>query len=196
MIQAIIKKVTEAGVGIAVSAEGAIDITGRKEDVACWLPVLREHKADILAALQGMNVSTRRESAQVKSVTSVSSVFRPPLEKSRRQATLQSSAGPLPLEAITMFRVGFPWITAHLTELLVAGWSRRELYGRGRYRWPIGDWGAVWTLPFGQPGKNPGHWTSGEIVFTFANGHGDLVRQTAWPVKLLLSLNKEEGQQQ
>lgn len=195
MIQAIIKQATEAGIGIVVSAEGAIDITGREENVACWLPVLREHKTGILAALQGIEASTRRDSAQEKSVTSVSSVFRPPFEKNR-QEPLPSSTGPIPIEAITTFRAGFPWITAHLAELLAAGWTRRELFGRGRYHWPIGDWGTAWTLPFGQPDKTPDIGRRGEIVFTFANGHGDLVRQTAWPVKLLLSPNQGEGRRQ
>lgn len=189
MIQAIIKQATEAGVGITVSAEGQIDITGGEAVIAYWLPVLREHKADILAALQRIKVSTCRDSAQEKSVTSVSSVFRPPLEKTRRQAPLRL----IPIEAITAFRAGFPWITAHLAELLATSWTRRELFGRGRHRWPIGNWGVAWTLPFGQPDKIPDIGPRGEIVFTFANGHGDPVRQTASPVKLLLSPNQWEG---
>jgi hypothetical protein len=192
MIQAIIKQAADAGVGIVLSAEGAIDITGREEIIACWLPVLRQHKGDIQAALQGIKVATHRDSGREKSVTSVSSVFRPPVEKNR-QEPLPSSAGLIPIEAIKTFRAGFPWITAHLAELLAAGWTRRELFGRGRYRWPIGDWGAAWTLPFGQPDKIPNIGRRGEIVFTFANCHGDLVRQTAWPVKLLLSPNQWEG---
>lgn len=191
MIQAIIEQATKAGVVIAISADGAIDITGREEDVACWLPVLREHKADILAALRGINGSIRHESAQEKSVTSVSSVFRPPLEKSCGSKPVPSSTGPIPIEAITAFRAGFPWITAHLAEFLAAGWARRELFGRGRHRWPIGNWGAAWALPFGQPDKTPDIGTRGEIVFTFVNGHGDQVRQTAWPVKLLLTSNQQ-----
>ncbi|MDK9706386.1 MAG: hypothetical protein OEL83_04990 [Desulforhopalus sp.] len=186
MIQAIIKKAAESGVVIAISVEGAIDITGRKEDVASWLSVLRKNKADILAALGGMESLTPQSRApQIKSVTSVSLVFQPPPEKISDKASLPSWTSAPSIEAITRFKTGYPWITLHLVKLLAAGWTRRELFGRGRHRWPIGDWGAAWVLPFDQPEKIPGIGRHGEIVFTFPNCHGELAQQTAWPVKLL-----------
>lgn len=188
MIQAIIKQATEAGVEFAISAEGAIDITGRKEDIACWLPVLRgENKADILTALRGKEPLARQSKApHIESVTSVSSVFKPRREKTSKKVLLPPWTNAPSNEAIMRFKTGFPWIKAHLTELLAAGWTKRELFGRGRHRWPIGDWGAAWVLPFGQPEKIPTIGRRGEIVFTFPNGHGEMTQQTAWPLKLLL----------
>lgn len=192
MIQAMINQATEAGVKFAISAEGEVDITGRKEEIACWLPVLRKNKADILSALRGTEQLIRqRKASQEKSVTSVSSVYKPPPEKTSEKSLLPLWTSTSSIEAITRFKAGFPWITAHLAEFLAAGWTRRELFGRGSHRWPIGDWGAAWVLPFGHPEKIPGIGRRGEIVFTFPNCHGELAQQTAWPVKLLLKDEKE-----
>jgi hypothetical protein len=48
---AIIREAAEDGVSLALSRAGTIKATGDREAVNRWLPVLREHKPEILAAL-------------------------------------------------------------------------------------------------------------------------------------------------
>lgn len=52
MIPSLLAQAAEAGLRIALSPQGTIDITGEEDVVACWLPKLREHKGGILATLQ------------------------------------------------------------------------------------------------------------------------------------------------
>lgn len=85
-----------------------------------------------------------------------------------------------PPDALASFRIGYSWLNDRLDELLVAGWTRAELFRRGRYRWPIGDWGAAWLSSWSDPEKDASLGTRGEIVFSFKNATGQ-VQQTAWP---------------
>ena len=84
------------------------------------------------------------------------------------------------------FQAGFPWLMAHLDELLTFGWSRRELFRRGRYHWPNGDWGACWLSSWSDPGKTPSIGQEGEILFTFTAQNGEQAQYSAWPLSLLL----------
>jgi hypothetical protein len=83
-------------------------------------------------------------------------------------------------EALKCFRIGYTWLNDHLDELLVAGWTRAELFRRGRYRWPIGDWGVAWLSSWSDPGKDASIGARGEIVFSFKTATGQ-AQQTAWP---------------
>jgi len=179
MIQSLMARAAEAKVCIALSPQGTIDITGPEDVVARWLPELRENKARILVALLDFEKSSQ------------------PMPKHQgidqaRKSSPQIGTTPPP-EAAEAFKAGFPWITAHLAELLAAGWTRRELFGRGRYRWPVGDWGVAWASSFGEARKVPSIGGRGEIVFTFANANGEQARQTAWPARNNYGIDKGEG---
>lgn len=82
------------------------------------------------------------------------------------------------------FAIGFIWIWDHLDELMVAGWTRKKLFGRGRYKWPYGnEWGAAWLSSWQNNWKIPCIGKSGELIFTFKTPSGDWAQQTAWPVE-------------
>lgn len=49
---AIIKQATADGVRLALSPTGTIKATGNQAAVTRWLPLIREHKPELLAALQ------------------------------------------------------------------------------------------------------------------------------------------------
>ncbi|MEO7861380.1 MAG: hypothetical protein ABIU05_13240 [Nitrospirales bacterium] len=49
--QAIIEQVTADGVQLALSVRGGIKASGDQEAVNRWIPIIRENKADIMAAL-------------------------------------------------------------------------------------------------------------------------------------------------
>lgn len=87
---------------------------------------------------------------------------------------------PCSAEALASFRIGYTWINNHLNELLSAGWTRAELFRRGRYRLPIGNWGAAWLSSWSDPEKEASIGTKGEIVFSFLTATGQ-ARQTSWP---------------
>ena len=77
-----------------------------------------------------------------------------------------------PPEAGRCFKIGFPWLRDHLDELLASGWTRKTLFGRGRYKWPYGyEWGAAWSSSWQDAHKTPGLGRrKGEIVFSFMVG--------------------------
>lgn len=53
---AIIKQATADGVRLALSPTGTIKATGNQAAVTRWLPLIREHKPELLAALQADNL--------------------------------------------------------------------------------------------------------------------------------------------
>ena len=77
----------------------------------------------------------------------------PPATIEQMASAVALSNSTLPFEALSCFYVGYPWLRDHLDSLLAAGWTRRELFMRGRYRWPYGDWGRLGYLPGTMNGK-------------------------------------------
>ena len=51
---------------------------------------------------------------------------------------------PQPPREIDFFKKGFAWIRPKIDELLAAGWSKPELFRRGKFKHPIGNWGIAW----------------------------------------------------
>jgi hypothetical protein len=64
----IIEQITADGVRLALSASGGIKASGDQGAVNRWLPIIRENKADIVAALvQGDWLTAWREVAELTS---------------------------------------------------------------------------------------------------------------------------------
>lgn len=64
---AIIKRASADGVNLALSPAGTIKVTGDGAAVNRWLPVIREHKPGIFAALQeAVNDSLRNPAAEAR----------------------------------------------------------------------------------------------------------------------------------
>lgn len=79
-----------------------------------------------------------------------------------------------PDEALACFGIGFRWAGDHLPELLATGWTRRELFGRGRYSWPLGnEWGLAWADSWQDERKTATIGEHGKIIFSFLTANGD-----------------------
>lgn len=53
----IIKRMQADGLSLSLTEEGRIDVAGDRATIERWLPLLREHKPDIFAALSAATVS-------------------------------------------------------------------------------------------------------------------------------------------
>lgn len=104
----------------------------------------------------------------------------PPQGKLSQHATVAALLSTPSAVALACFKIGYPWLKEHLEELLSAGWTRRELFGRGRHKWPIGNWGAAWLSSWKDERKTPSIGPYGEIIFSFT-ASGYPAQQTAWP---------------
>jgi hypothetical protein len=67
------------------------------------------------------------------------------------------------------FLIGYAWIRDHLPELLAAGWTRAALFRRARYRWPLGPWGAAWSVAWKKQDLKVRIGGRGELIFTFSS---------------------------
>ena len=81
------------------------------------------------------------------------------------------------------FKIGFPWILAHLEELLAVGWTKPELFRRSRHRWCVGNWGLAWVNTWTRPGVIIAIEEKGRVSFTFKSG-SSTITQAAYPVKM------------
>jgi rubredoxin len=86
-----------------------------------------------------------------------------------------------PAEGLRCFSIGYTWLRDHLDKLLAAGWTRRELFGRGRYNWCGGNWGAAWLSSWQEGHKTPSIGRRGEIIFSFMRNSREPAQHTAWP---------------
>ena len=104
--------------------------------------------------------------------TDLSFELSPPVNTQAKGAAFHHPLIPPP-EAARCFKIGFPWLRDHLDELLAAGWTRKTLFGRGRYKWPYGnEWGVAWASSWQDAHKTPGLGRrKGEIVFSFMVGN-------------------------
>lgn len=107
--------------------------------------------------------------------------------------TLAINRRTLPTEALVCFKVGFLWLKDHLDELLAEGWTRRMLFGRGRYAWPSGnEWGCAWSSSWQDEGKTPSLGDHGQILFTFTT-NGEQKQQSIWPGDGLMTFDSKSS---
>jgi len=92
---AIIKQASADGVNLALSPAGTIKATGEGAAVNRWIPILREHKPEIVAALQ--------EAANAPDVFD----FNPPGDPANDDEALQERAGNMTCKAIDDLREFF-----------------------------------------------------------------------------------------
>jgi len=70
------------------------------------------------------------------------------------------------IEGREYFMTAWSWIKNNLPELLASGWTRRELLGRSKYRYPL-KWGIAWFSVWHQNGVIVTIAQNGKIVFSF-----------------------------
>ena len=91
---------------------------------------------------------------------------------------------PRPAEQKKYSQAGFPWIMAHLSALLAAGWTRPELFRRSAHNWPVGQWGVAWLSAWTKPGlKIDLDHRTGVLCFRFTGPHGKPIKQSIRPGK-------------
>lgn len=78
------------------------------------------------------------------------------------------------------FKAAFPWIMNHLAELQKVGWTRPTLFRRGKYKWPIGNWGIAWMNIWNKSNLEIQIRPNGTLAFTFSSS-GKRIIQTAAP---------------
>jgi hypothetical protein len=83
------------------------------------------------------------------------------------------------IEGREYFLTAWSWIKANMPELLAAGWTRRELLGRSKYRHPL-KWGIAWFSVWHQEGLVVTIGKNGKIIFAF-KASGKTITQAANP---------------
>ncbi|HHD64639.1 MAG TPA: hypothetical protein ENK96_09825 [Desulfobulbaceae bacterium] len=79
------------------------------------------------------------------------------------------------------FETAFPWVQAHLQELLAAGWTRPELFRRDCCAWPLRKWGLCWLPVWKKPDLEIKIESSGRLIFSFTVAGGRRIRQAVFP---------------
>jgi hypothetical protein len=193
--------------GVLSLVESAtIKVEGMPDDIERCTPSIRQHKAEIISILT-MRAKGRKWTpgnpftcqCGERTGWATDGVGRCPAcafdarEPVGRDFPGSSGAMPIKWDFSTLskpgedvcFKVGYPWVKDHLPELLAAGWTRRELFGRGRYKWPFGDWGLSWAASWGESRSALSIGTRGEVKL---NGW------SCWPVsKLVVKDATEKG---
>lgn len=106
------------------------------------------------------------------------------IESTETQTPVQKVSAQIrgPKKETECFRIGFPWIIENLEELLVAGWTRPELFRRSRHRWFLGNWGLAWAGAWIKTGVEIGIEKNGRVTFKFKSG-GRAITQAAYPLE-------------
>lgn len=84
---------------------------------------------------------------------------------------------PVTTELVRNFKISRQWILKNLTELKAKGWTRKKLFGAGRFKHPCGTWGPAWLSVWADPDMTPEIDQDGTLVFNF-NKNGRQYRQT------------------
>ena len=83
------------------------------------------------------------------------------------------------------FKASWPWLIGNLDHLLAAGWTKAELFRRGRFRCPLGNWGAAWLDVWSKDGLSVSIGSRGQIVFRFISNNR-VIEQSVYPSQSLL----------
>ena len=84
------------------------------------------------------------------------------------------------------------WTNTNLKELLKAGWTRPELYRRGKLKRPYGNWGVIWLSVWSREGVRVKlDKQSSRIIFSFTSGNRE-ISQSASPTTILCRKNRAE----
>lgn len=79
------------------------------------------------------------------------------------------------------FKAAWPWLKANCELLLATGWTKAELFQRGRFRCPLGKWGVAWLDVWRKEDLSVSIVTRGQIVFKYANNNR-MIQQSAFPI--------------
>ena len=72
------------------------------------------------------------------------------------------------------------WVKANLVKLLAHGWTKDQLFKPGKFSYPHGEWGIIYTQSWPcEPELN----SKGEIVFKIQGTNGSFVIQKIYPRK-------------
>ena len=198
----IFTEITSQGIALSLTPKGTLSAIGDRTTVDRLSATIKLHKAELIDLLTKGTVSDAYHSelqqvpepkgqiiplridypvldCQQVAVTDLSFQLSEAVKEVAKHHPLPEAKGaafhaPLvpPPEAVRCFKIGFPWLRDHLDELLAAGWTRKILFGRGRYKWPYGnEWGVAWASSWQDAHKTPGLGSrKGEIVFSFMVG--------------------------
>nr|WP_243360947.1 hypothetical protein [Fundidesulfovibrio terrae] len=133
------------------------------------LEVARAHKTEIMAELRG---DTERTLVRVREEQ--------PREPSRRRKWMTP-------DLVENFKAARPWLLEHLEALLVAGWTRDELF---RVHKPLGHtlgWGVAWLSGW----RNADHvelQPNGWIAYHFKQVNGSTNILHSWPRRTAMEM--------
>jgi hypothetical protein len=157
------RELFDLGVGIEWEGAGRLVLVGldlldpaRAREV---LDFARENKARLLEELAGVE------------------------DQSPRPATVGAPARRKVTPAmLSRFRTAKAWLLPRLPNLLAAGWTRRELFGIGRQRYPFGAWGVAWSSAWGDPNATPALAPGGVVRWEIREPHR-VVTQRSRPME-------------
>ena len=115
--------------------------------------------------------------AQVRPPREVSFFSLEGKEGLRGRGSRQSASRPAGAERVLPGAIG--WLMAHRAELYRLGWTAGELFRRNAAHRGLAWWG-IWRQP-----ELTVEIDGGAVRFTFAGSGGRVVRQSAWPRKLI-----------
>ncbi len=177
---ALLELAGQVGVALRIGSAGRIKAKGEAERINRLAPLIREHKAELLAFLQSgsdrpsfdernpppptdRDIPTERGTEHTRSNQRAEQYkpvgSRPPATRLPDKMTPRAVA----------------WLAEHRPALKAAGWTAGELYRRDRSRGM--GWLRLWNKEDLKAVFDP----SGRIVFTFINGTGQRITQTAVP---------------
>lgn len=81
-------------------------------------------------------------------------------------------------ENLENFQAAWPWLNANLDTLLAVGWTRAELFQRGKYRFPLGRWGIAWLDTWRRDGVLINLGNRGQVIFTYSNRNRKIVQSS------------------
>lgn len=85
------------------------------------------------------------------------------------------------------FKVAWQWIRDNQDLLIAMGWTKAELFRRGRFRCPLGRWGVAWLDVWSKEGLSVSIGARGQIVFKFSSNNR-MIQQSAYPAMAIISI--------
>ncbi len=88
---------------------------------------------------------------------------------------------PIPERARQAHIIGAAWCTEHKEQLAAAGWHGSDLFRRGRFRYPLGNWGLAYSSAWLQPDVKAAILPDGSVAFQWQSGTRQIVQTERVP---------------
>lgn len=110
-----------------------------------------------------------------------------PRPKAARQANPPKRNIPIPAEAQRAYdNGGAAWCIEHKKQLLAAGWGKSDLFRRGKFKYPYGNWGLAYSTAWLKPEVQAELRKDGTVVFKWERGGKEIVQTSSVPHVVLL----------